>query len=202
MSLLYVYKPKKDSLLHSASCAILSAGITPNMVTAAGLALAVVAGLAAMSGHLYAGIIIFIAGACLDAFDGSLARCTGRCTEFGRYFDSISDRCSELALVAGAVIGGAPISAFAVVAGSVILLATRVYNHRNGLNSNAAMFGRPERLALLIAGLLTPAPFNTVLFAIAGCLCIISSAQALASGFRRNKKVLQPRLAPIQPGKD
>ncbi|MGA9141433.1 MAG: CDP-alcohol phosphatidyltransferase family protein, partial [Methanocella sp.] len=58
---------------------------------------------------------------------------------------------------------------------------SRIYNHRKGLNSNAAMFGRPERLALLIAGLLSPAPYNTVLFLVAGFLCLISSGQILAS---------------------
>ncbi|WP_424359833.1 CDP-alcohol phosphatidyltransferase family protein [Methanocella sp. MCL-LM] len=187
MSLLYRYKPQKDALLRSASQALLEAGVTPNMVTAAGLALSAAGGIVAMSGHLHAGIAIFLTGAFLDALDGSLARCTGRCTEFGKYFDSFSDRCSELLFVAGAVIGGVPASAFAVVAGSLALLATRVYNHRKGLNSNAAMFGRPERLALLVAGLLAPAPFNTVLFAVAGFFCIVSSAQALASAIKANK---------------
>ncbi len=184
MSMLYALKPQKDILLRRASGSLLAMGITPNMVTLAGLALSILAGLLAASGYLYAGIFLFIAGACLDAVDGSLARACGLASEFGRYFDSACDRLSELALVAGAVIGGAPVTAFAVAAGSVLLLASRVYNHRRGLNSNAAMFGRPERLMLLLAGLLCPGPLNTLLFISAGILCIVSSAQALASGVR------------------
>jgi phosphatidylglycerophosphate synthase len=121
-------------------------------------------------------------GACLDALDGSLARASGLCSEFGRYFDSICDRLSELVFIAGAVIGGAPVLAFAVIAGSVLLLVSRIYNHRKGLNSNAAMFGRPERIALLVAGLLSPAPYAMTIFVVAGLLCIVSSVQALASG--------------------
>ena len=190
MSMLYAYKPQKDRTLQSASRALLAFGITPNMVTAAGLLLSVIAGLLAMSGHLYAGIALFIAGAFLDALDGSFARACGLCTEFGRYFDSISDRISELAFIAGAVIGGASVSAFVVVAGSFALLASRIYNHRKGLDSNAAMFGRPERITLLVAGLLAPAPYNLILFAIACFLCLISSAQALASGFRVNERTV------------
>ena len=149
--------------------------------------MSVIAGLLAMSGHLYAGIALFIAGACLDALDGSFARACGLCTEFGRYFDSICDRLSEMAFIIGAVIGGASASAFVVIAGSFALLVSRIYNHRKGLNSNAATFGRPERLALLVAGLLVPAPYNTGMFMIAGFLCLVSSAQVLASGFRSNK---------------
>ena len=181
MSMLYVFKPQKDRALHSASRILRKAGVTPNMVTAAGLLMSVIAGRLAMSGHLYAGIFLFMLGACLDAVDGSFARACGLSSEFGKYFDSVCDRLSELAFIMGAVIGGVPASAFAVIAGSLILMASRIYNHRRGLNSNAAMFGRPERIALLVAGLLSPDPYNTVLFLAAGFLCLVSSAQALAS---------------------
>lgn len=187
MSMLYRYKPQKDRVLCKISIVLVTAGITPNMVTAAGLLVSVIAELLAASGHLYAGIFFFIIGACLDAVDGSFARACGLSTEFGRYFDSICDRLSELVFIAGAVIGGVSSSAFAVIAGSILLLSSRIYNHRKGLSSNAAMFGRPERMALMIAGLLSPAPYNTALFLVAGFLCLVSSAQALASGIEAVK---------------
>ena len=60
MSWLYTFKPQKDRALYSASRILLAAGVTPNMVTAAGLLLSVIAGLLAASGHLYAGIFFFI----------------------------------------------------------------------------------------------------------------------------------------------
>jgi CDP-diacylglycerol---glycerol-3-phosphate 3-phosphatidyltransferase len=186
MSWLYAFKPKKDRALCSACHVLQASGVTPNMVTMAGLLMSVIAGLLAASGHLYAGIIFFMIGACLDAVDGSFARACGLSTEFGRYFDSICDRLSELVLIAGAVVGGVSPSAFAVIAGSLLLMASRIYNHRKGLNSNAATFGRPERLALLIAGLLSPAPYDSALFLVAGFLCLISSGQILTSGMRRN----------------
>ncbi len=187
MSMLYVFKPYKDHILRPISGALRSAGVTPNMVTAAGLLLSATAGLLAASGHLNAGIALFIGSACLDAVDGSLARASGLSTEFGRYFDGACDRLSELIFITGAVVGGAPASAFLVIAGSLALLASRIYNHRKGLSSSAAMFGRPERLALLVAGLLCPAPFDTALFAAACLLCLVSSAQALAAGRAGNK---------------
>jgi len=187
--MLYALKPQKDSLLCSFSRALLSAGVTPNVVTAAGLLISLIAGLFAASGHLYAGIFLFIIGACLDAVDGSLARSCGLTSEFGRYFDSVCDRLSELAFITGAVAGGTPVMAFAVIAGSMLLLASRIYNHRKGLNSNAAMFGRPERLALLILGLLSSGPYSIAFFMLAGLLCLVSSVQALASGIKQPKLV-------------
>lgn len=190
MSWLYAFKPQKDRALYSASRLLQTAGLTPNMVTAAGLLMSVIAGLLAASGHLYPGIFLFMIGACLDALDGSFARACGLCTGFGRYFDSTCDRLSELIFIAGAVIGGISASALAVVAGSLLLMASRIYNHRKGLDSNAASFGRPERLALLIAGLLAPAPYNMALFLAAGFLCLVSSGQILASGMRRNNRLL------------
>ncbi len=192
MSWLYAFKPQKDRTLYSASRLLLAAGVTPNMVTAAGLLMSVIAGLLAASGHLYAGIFFFMIGACLDAVDGSFARACGLTSEFGRYFDSICDRLSELVFVVGTVLGGVSASAFAVIAGSLLLMASRIYNHRKGLNSNAATFGRPERLALLIAGLLVPAPYSTALFLAAGFLCLISSGQILASARGRNNRLLLP----------
>lgn len=188
MSMLYLYKPQKDRALRSISGALLAAGITPNMVTFSGLFMSVIAGLIALSGHLYAAIVLFISGACLDAVDGSFARACGLSTEFGRYFDSICDRLSELVFVMGAVIAGAPVSAFAVIAGAVVLQASRIHNHRKGFNSDAAMFGRPERLAFLVVGLLSPNPYNTVLFMAACFLCLVSSAQVLASAIRTGKQ--------------
>jgi CDP-diacylglycerol--glycerol-3-phosphate 3-phosphatidyltransferase len=178
MSMLYAFKPQKDRALLPASRVLLAAGVTPNMVTASGLLMSLIAGALAATGNLYAGIVLFILGACLDAVDGSFARACGLDTELGRYFDSICDRLSELVFIIGAVAVGALASAFIVIGGSFVLLGARVYNHRKGLDSNAAMFGRPERLALLVAGLLSPAPYNTALFVAAGLLCLVSSAQA------------------------
>ncbi|HMK45422.1 MAG TPA: CDP-alcohol phosphatidyltransferase family protein [Methanocella sp.] len=182
MSWLYALKPQKDRALQPVSHALLQLGATPNAVTTAGLLVSVIAGLLAASGQLYTGIILFMVGACFDAVDGSLARTGGRCSEFGRYYDSVCDRLSELAFVTGAVAGGASATAFMVVAGSVLLMASRVHRHRKGLSSDAAMFGRPERLALLIVGLLTPDPWGVILFGVAGFLCVISSVQLLAIG--------------------
>jgi len=89
MSLLYRYKPHKDTILQSVATRLDRAGVTPNQITALGLCLAFSSGLAALRGHLYTGIILFAIAAFCDALDGSVARAANRATEFGLYFGDI-----------------------------------------------------------------------------------------------------------------
>lgn len=179
MSRLYIFKPQKDKKLYPICLILHSAGITPNMITMTGFLVSVMAGVVAASGNIFTAIIIFMISAGLDAVDGSLARMSGLTTEFGRYLDSISDRLSETAFISGAVIGGISSTAYMVVVGSVLLLATRIFTHRKGFNSDTAIFGRPERLVLLVAGLLSPFPGNVILFGTNALLCMVSSLQIL-----------------------
>jgi CDP-diacylglycerol---glycerol-3-phosphate 3-phosphatidyltransferase len=124
------------------------------------------------------------ASALCDALDGSLARISTMGTEYGLYFDGVTDRFSELLFVSGAVLGEqVPSSAFIVVGGSFALLLARIYGHVIQRGAVSTTFGRPERLALLLAGILCPAPINTLLFTIAGLCCVFSSVQILARGF-------------------
>jgi len=183
MSLLYRFKPQKDRYLRSIAERLDGAGITANEVTALGLCFALGSGLLAYRGNLYAGLGFFAASAVCDALDGSLARASNRQTEFGLYFDGVADRFSELFFVIGAVLGAnVPLSAFIVVGGAFALLFVRAYGHEQKWGATTTTFGRPERLAFLIVGILCPTPINTLLFVAAGLCCVFSSAQILAHG--------------------
>ncbi|MGZ7132816.1 MAG: hypothetical protein ACXVH6_05555, partial [Halobacteriota archaeon] len=70
-----------------------------------------------------------------------------------------------------------------------MLLFARVYARMHGSGIISTTFGRPERLALLIAGILCPTPLNTVLFVAAALCCVISSAQILALGRSGRAKI-------------
>jgi len=183
MSLLYRFRPQKDSYLRSITARLGGAGITANEVTALGLCLALVSGLLAYRGNLYLGIVCFAASAVCDVHDGSLARASNKRTEFGLYFDGLADRFSELFFVIGAVLGAnVPASAFIVIGGAFTLLLARAYGHAQKWGATPTAFGRPERLTLLIAGILCPTPVNTLLFIAAGLCCVFSSAQILVHG--------------------
>jgi phosphatidylglycerophosphate synthase len=190
MSLLYRFKSEKDRRLRSITAQLSDAGVTANEVTALGICLAIGSGLLAYSNHLYAAIIFFGASAGCDAVDGSLARASTKKTEFGLYFDGIADRFSELFLVTGAVLGAhVPLSAFVVVGGAFVLLLARVYGHVHKWGAIATTFGRPERLVLLVAGILSPAPMNMLLFFAAGISCVFASVQILMRACTRGAAV-------------
>lgn len=136
-------------------------GISPNMLTTAGvlgnLAAAV---LAARGDFLPAGIIV-LAASSLDMFDGALARATGRVTDFGSVFDSVMDRVSEAAVLFGLLIyfsdrGGQTeeLLIFIAVAASFLVSYTRARAQIIGIELREGMFTRAERVIVLGVGLM------------------------------------------------
>ena len=85
-------------------------GLTPNQVTLASLAVAVVAGACCATGTRWgyvAGAVLLQASFGLDCADGQLARLTGRFSEFGGWLDAMVDRLKEYAVYAGLALGSA-----------------------------------------------------------------------------------------------
>jgi len=85
-------------------------GLTPNQVTLASLAVAVVAGACCATGTRWgyvAGAVLLQASFGLDCADGQLARLTGRFSEFGGWLDAMVDRLKEYAVYAGLAVGSA-----------------------------------------------------------------------------------------------
>ncbi|MGQ0537141.1 MAG: CDP-alcohol phosphatidyltransferase family protein [Methanobacteriota archaeon] len=96
-----------DGLFSPFVSACLAAGVSPNVVTAASFALAILAG-AAFAGSspaapdlLVAGAFLVIASAYLDAADGQLARRSGTASVRGDFLDHVLDRYADLAILLG-----------------------------------------------------------------------------------------------------
>jgi len=135
-------------------------GVTPNMLTVAQLLGGVVAALIIASGELVWGGIAVLLAATLDAFDGALARSTGRATRFGGVFDSVFDRLFE-----GVVLGGLlyyylergareeSMLVFATVVGSLCVSYVRARAEVEGVALYDGLFTRVVRIILLTAGL-------------------------------------------------
>ena len=80
------------------------AGVTPNMLTVAGVAGNVVAAVLVGRGEFVAAGILVLAASALDMLDGALARATRRATDFGSVFDAVADRVSEAAVLFGLLV--------------------------------------------------------------------------------------------------
>jgi CDP-diacylglycerol--glycerol-3-phosphate 3-phosphatidyltransferase len=68
--------------------ALVRTGVSPDVLTATGLLLAVPTAWAIGSGHLLLGLALLIFSAVPDLLDGALAKAAGRATVRGAFFDS------------------------------------------------------------------------------------------------------------------
>ena len=137
-------------------------GVTPNMLTVAQLLGGFGAAVLIASGELAWGGVAVLAAALLDAFDGTLARTTGRVTKFGGVFDSTIDRIFE-----GVVLGGLlwyylgqglrdeSMLVFVTAVGSLSVSYVRARAEVEHVQMYDGLFTRGVRIIVLAAGLVT-----------------------------------------------
>jgi CDP-diacylglycerol--glycerol-3-phosphate 3-phosphatidyltransferase len=140
--------------------------VTPNALTAAGVALCVVGSVLVFFEYrnellfFWLGATTFVFGSILDILDGALARAGGKTTPFGAFIDSTTDRISEgfmlgvIALVLtrdGSELGvGLTVAA---IAGSFLVSYTRARAEALGLRGDVGIGSRAERVVVITAGL-------------------------------------------------
>lgn len=140
--------------------------VTPNALTAAGVALCCVAAVVVYFEHrnellvFWAGAIVFLVGSILDIMDGALARHSGRGTEFGAFIDSTTDRVGEAAMLGALVLvlmrAGDELGVALTVAGlagGMLVPYARARAEALGLKGEVGFGGRGERVAIITAGL-------------------------------------------------
>jgi phosphatidylglycerophosphate synthase len=153
--------------------------LTPNIVTTIGLCLGILCGVSLALGSTALALLTGFSSVFCDLLDGTIARKFGMETTFGLVFDSIADRGSELAMVAGALHAGIihPLGVMAII-GSTALLLSRTISYLNRQDTNNVLFGRAERIIFISLGLAAPSVFmSTSCFVISGGLGLVSSCQ-------------------------
>ena len=137
-------------------------GATPNTLTLLGFLGMAGAGVLCASGSFFLAGVTVAASCVFDALDGALARVTGTTSAFGAFFDSFLDRYAEAAVYAGILVyyvgAGTPWgvgAAFTAAIGSLMVSYSRARAEGLGVACRAGLFARPERLAVIIAGLAT-----------------------------------------------
>ncbi|MCH8849822.1 MAG: CDP-alcohol phosphatidyltransferase family protein [Chloroflexi bacterium] len=141
--------------------ALARTGLTPNHLSLLGFAGNLGAAvLAARGDFLLAGLAVLGASA-IDLLDGALARATGRATRFGAVLDSVLDRLSEAAVLAGLAFYYTQrndreevILCFAALAGSLLVSYVKARAEAQGLELRDGLFTRAERVLLLGGGLI------------------------------------------------
>jgi CDP-diacylglycerol--glycerol-3-phosphate 3-phosphatidyltransferase len=135
------------------------AGVGPDGLTAAGLALSVVTALLVASGHLVWAVVGLTASGLVDLLDGSVARTSGRVTPRGAFFDSVADRVSDavvfggVAWYLGRTSGRTPVLALAAVALAMLISYERAKAEGLGYEARGGIMERAERMVMLGVGM-------------------------------------------------
>jgi CDP-diacylglycerol--glycerol-3-phosphate 3-phosphatidyltransferase len=153
--------------------------VTPNALTATGVALCGVASLLVLAENrneilfYWLAMVVFIVGSILDILDGALARVGGKSTPFGAFLDSTTDRISEgFMLTAIAYVFARNNDdvfvavAMAALAGSILVSYARARAEALGLKGDVGIGSRAERVVVISAGLFF-APWGVLPWAIA-----------------------------------
>ena len=161
--------------------ALARAGLSPDHLTALGLALAVPAAWAIGTGRLGLGLALLICSAVPDLLDGALAKASGRATRRGAFFDSVCDRVADTLVLGGAAWylqdryhGHAFMLPVAVLGVSLLISYERAKAEALGFDAKGGLMERAERVIALGAGL----AFSVVLLPLLWLMLALSLATA------------------------
>jgi CDP-diacylglycerol--glycerol-3-phosphate 3-phosphatidyltransferase len=143
-------------LLDAIAGFLLKIGLTPNAVTLFGVAFSAGVAVLLALGHITWGGILMVLAAPMDALDGSMARLSGKVSNFGAFLDSVTDRYSEMIILAGLLVylvGQSNTTAilliFAAAVGSILVSYTKARAESLGYNAKVGILTRVERVIVL-----------------------------------------------------
>jgi CDP-diacylglycerol--glycerol-3-phosphate 3-phosphatidyltransferase len=147
---------------HPIARVLLALHVGPNLLTFAGFLVACAGAWLLAEGSIFWGGVVMLAGAVMDMFDGAVARLGGKASVFGAFFDSVMDRLGEAVVLAGIAMFyvreghelGVVLAIAALVA-SVMVSYTRARAEGLDIEGDVGVLGRPERIVVLGAGLLS-----------------------------------------------
>jgi phosphatidylglycerophosphate synthase len=188
-------RPLIDPPLNAVGRGLARLGITANIVTLAGIVLAVAAGVVLAQGHYTLGLALVVANRLLDGLDGAVARAT-RMSDFGGYLDIVGDFLFYLAVPMGfgladpANLRPALALLFCFGLTGISFLAFATLAAKRGLETtahgkksffyNTGLAEGTETIAVFIAICLWPQHFAAIAYGYAG-LCLITVAQRTAA---------------------
>jgi phosphatidylglycerophosphate synthase len=131
----------------------------------AGFAITGVAAYLVGEAHLLAGGLVLLGGSAMDMLDGAVARLGNKATRFGAFLDSITDRLGEAAALFGLLVFyvrqdhelGAYL-AFGAMVMSFMVSYLRAKAEGLGIPGDVGLMGRPERVVVLVVGLVVGLP--------------------------------------------
>ena len=166
--------------------ALRSIGISADVVTIMGIAMSTAAAITIGSGHLAWGLVLMILTGVPDALDGAVAKASGTSSLRGAYFDSVSDRLSDIILFSGVAwylsdardnqIHMLPVAVMGV---GLMISYQRAKAESLGFDAKGGLMERAERFIALGVGLFLGAFDDTLLIAVLWIMFVLTAATAV-----------------------
>jgi len=197
------FRTAVDKAVSPAGQALRRTGLSPDHLTATGILMSIPAGWAIATGHLVIGLVLLIASALPDLFDGSLARASGRSSNRGAFFDSVGDRVSDTVVLAGFAWYAqdrfghhAALVPMAVLGVSQLVSYIRAKADTLGIDAKGGLMERGERVVVLCFALKFPADMLWLLWVIV-ILSFLTAAQRFVRVWRQADR--PPAPLPVEP---
>ena len=195
-------KPHYAAVLRPVLRLFVVCGVHPNHITLFGLLLFSASGWYAATGRWRVALVLVIAGACADGWDGLLAREYNQGTPFGAVLDSTVDRLTEIVLLAGlcwyylsgvvADVWGV-MGVVAAVTASLMVSYVKARAEGAGYICTGGILQRPERIIVLCFGLVFGAGFSVAGVA---CMTILLWGMAMVGYLTVVQRLVQVQKTP------
>ena len=173
-------------------------GVTADQLTALGILLSAMAGLAIARGWLFVGWCLLAASAIPDLLDGAVAKASGTSSPRGAFFYSVSDRVSDTLVLGGvawylaSVHGGhMAVLPFAVLGTSNLISYERARAESLGFSARGGLMERAERMIFVGVGLLFSRFLIPILWVMLA-LTLFTAAQRFVMVWRQGSTPRRP----------
>ena len=162
--MLYSLRKKSEKILFWAAMAVNFSFVTPNRLSLLSIPFAILSAFFLSHSDFAFGFVFALFSFFLDALDGALAKLRKKQTVFGNYLDAVSDRIVEAFIFFGLAFSFPFESAFAyalsfLASHSKALFGTiKITDNRDW----KGIGGRPERLLLLLSGMIAAVFFPQI----------------------------------------
>ena len=147
-----------DRLVVPVARGLVRLGVTPNWLTLFGLVTTLAGVAVVLTVGPRPGAVVLAVGALADALDGTVARLRGSSSPLGSFYDSVTDRISDAAILGAAtwLVREDPVlfaAAVVALAGAQITSYVRAKAEALGWRATVGIVERPERMAIVILGM-------------------------------------------------
>ena len=186
-----------NELLYSSIIPLLAKSkISPNTLTIIGFIFSLITMVLISQGYLLISGILIIFSSIFDLLDGALARYSNNTTNFGKFFDAVIDRLSEIAIYVGLFIyfnndtSSLLIIFLSAISNQMVSYIKTKYESI-GIEGDVGIFTRPERIVTLSLALIIGSFYLYVFYIfmyISILLALISIMQRIFYGFINSDK--------------